>query len=281
MKNILILLMIMSFQAFSYSINPDREHHPLFKVYSRAKIIGPNMKLPGLHFDGNSMKEGRKSVLIPTVVYNKVKMMADSTLTVSSSEAEGSAVHVGENLILTNLHVISSLNKKVPRKCRANFYSKAYFKSSTRFKCKKIHHCSKDLDYCLVEVFNSKRGQALDTTKSAKLNPVFSPINKDKVELFAVGNTNALGIYASSGYGYASYGAQNIKYYASSFSGNSGGGLFNDVGELVGIVRAQSKLLYGTRSFNVAIPLHIIKQDLSLKSKVSKDVINKLNWTTI
>lgn len=207
--------------------------------------------------------------------------MADSTLTVSSSDSEGSAVIVGENLILTNLHVISSLNKSIPNRCKAKFYSTANYSSKTLFRCKKIHHCSNTLDYCLVEVFNSKRGEVLDISKSAKLRAQFNPVNKNNVELFAVGNTGGLGTYASSGYGYAPYGAQNIKYYASSFSGNSGGGLFNDVGELIAIVRAQSKLLYGTRSFNVAIPLQIIKADLTQSSDVSSNIINSLNWLTI
>lgn len=51
-----ILLLLASTQVLCYSINPDREHHPLFKVYSRAKILGENMKLPGLLFDGTDMK---------------------------------------------------------------------------------------------------------------------------------------------------------------------------------------------------------------------------------
>jgi len=264
--------------SFAYSINPKKIHYPLFSVYANGKTVGTQISLPTIYLDVDEVKAGGRSAMLPMQVFENVTGMAQSVLEVRSSAGEGSAVHVGGKLVLTNLHVISSSQNENIKSCRANFYSKAYFRKTTKFKCKKIHYCSKELDFCLLELFDSKRGTELDQSKSAKLRSFYNPQNADEVELFAVGNTGGHGIYASSGYGLDGFGPNNIKYFAGSFKGNSGGGLFTSDGDLVAIVNAQSPNLYGKDAFNVAIPLRLIKKELETNSKLDVKVLKQINW---
>ena len=84
----------------------------------------------------------------------------------------------------------------------------------------------------------------------------------------AIGNPLGFGIHASKGKGLIRT-IQGLKFHAPVFGGNSGGGLFNEKGELIGLVRAQSQDLYSTNSYNVAVDLNLIEADL--KRALGKD----------
>ena len=264
--------------SFAYSINPKKIHYPLFSVYANGKTIGTQISLPTIYLDGDEVKAGGRSTMLPMQIFENVTTMAQSVLEVRSNAGEGSAVHVGGKLVLTNLHVISSSKNEKIKRCRASFYSKAYFRKTTKFKCEKVHYCSKKLDFCLLELTDSRRGTELDQSKSAKLRSFYNPQNSDQVELFAIGNTGGHGIYASSGYGLEGFGPNNIKYFAGSFKGNSGGGLFTSDGDLVAIVNGQTPILYGKDAFNVAIPLRLIKNELETNSNVDMKILKQINW---
>ena len=272
------MALLFSVSCFSYSINPDKIHYPLFDVYAKGRAVGSQINLPTLFFDGSEVRTGGRSTMLPMQVYENVKVMAQSILEVRSTAGVGSAVHIGGKLVLTNLHVISSSKRENIKRCRASFYSNAYGRSLTKFKCKKVHHCSKKLDFCLLELYDSKRGTKLDEDKSAKLKSFYNPTNADEVELFAIGNTGGFGIHASSGYGLEGFGVTNVKYFAGSFKGNSGGGLFSKDGDLVALVNAQTSTLYGKGAFNIAIPLRHIKNELEINSKVENRILKQINW---
>ncbi len=84
----------------------------------------------------------------------------------------------------------------------------------------------------------------------------------------AVGNSRGFGLHFSQGKGLEKY-SNLILFYAPVWGGNSGGSLFDENGEVIGVVRAQSKKLISEESYNVAVPMSIIKArlDSALKDK--------------
>ena len=90
-----------------------------------------------------------------------------------------------------------------------------------------------------------------------------------------VKHLNGFGLHASTGLG-LDYRQGLYLFYAPVFGGNSGGPLFDDQGHVIGVVRSQSKDLYGLDSYNVAISIDRIYQELLYR--VDDQVLSQLNF---
>lgn len=272
----LFLVLIFSVKALSFSVNPKKIKYTPFHVYSNYSLFKDQITLRGVRFSRGKVKKNGLRVTMPKAYYEKVKKMAKSVLRVKSNVGDGSAVHVGGNLVMTNLHVLSeSLNEKI-KYCASIFKTKAFGFKDVSLKCEKIHFCSKKLDFCLLELKDHRKGFSLRNIKAPALLSSFNPPNPKDIELLAIGNTGGYGIHASSGFGMNIHNALKIKFYAGVFKGNSGGGLFNMDGDLVSIVVAQSSKKYSKDSYNIGIQLSAIK--LALEKQVNKYIFEQINW---
>ena len=66
----------------------------------------------------------------------------------------GTAFHIGNNLVLTNVHVLSHSFDNLTECGRFELKEAA---SQTTYTCKKVHFCSKEHDICLIEMNTNKK----------------------------------------------------------------------------------------------------------------------------
>lgn len=282
----LFVLLILSPQqllATPASINPEKTLLPLFKLFEKYWLWGEDhVKVYGLSFSQNRYgraKYGHKgdSHIIPKETFLEARELAWSVFEAFPSEgvdSAGTAFHVGSNLVLTNHHVFSPSRERETYcgdfKIKLNFNQR----NKTLY-CKEVHRCNKEMDYCLIEMWPHRRGYKLSAQEPPALNP-YETYSEDK-EMMAIGNTRGFGIHASKGIGYVSS-PMGASFYAPVFSGNSGGPLFNNEGEVVAVVRAQSISLLSDSSYNVAIPLGDIKEDLENSLGSGHPVLEKIHF---
>lgn len=174
---------------------------------------------------------------------------------------------MGGEFVLTNFHVWN--NKYIMNACDKFKIKTNPDLGSKSFKCKKVHHCSKDLDFCLVEMKASGNTALSRIAEEPKLKIQIetNPITR------LIGNVGGKGLQASKGRGLIQKGT---RYYHQSplFKGASGGPLFNEGGEVIAINYAESKILKGSKAKNYAIPLIFVKRELT--SKVDKSILDQL-----
>lgn len=162
----------------------------------------------------------------------------------------GTGVIISNGLLITNAHVIFSADKSKNEIAKKNGYKAKFAKHYTEFDI--------DLKYVSLEddlaVFSINKGEAVKLAlKQAKIGE----------KCYAVGNAQGQGICMFDGI--ISDSARIVKekefimFTALVTHGNSGGPLFNEMGELVGIVTMGEK---NSSAMNYAIPLKRIKKFL-------------------
>lgn len=158
----------------------------------------------------------------------------------------GTGVIISDGLLITNAHVIFSTNKSKNDIAKNNGYKAKFAKQHTEFNI--------DLKYVSFEddlaVFNINGGE-----------PVKKAIKPAKIgeKCYAIGNAKGQGICMFDGIVSDSSrmikGQEFIMFTALVTQGNSGGPLFNEMGELIGIVTMGDK---NSSAMNYAIPLRRI-----------------------
>lgn len=262
MKFFLVLLLIQT--AYAASVVPDRVITPPLDIYSFLN----NESSPGT-MSVRQLKISETGDLIQSdellrmtkPFYDSFRGMADAVYEVRNGGNEASAVHIGHNLVLTNHHVLTNMNRW-PMNCKT-FQIKDK-DSDLNFFCKKVHFCSLEHDVCIVEMFHiikttrpcyrcQKESKQIAMGASLKLA---SKIDYDDMAITtAIGNTLGLGIHASQGVGLRFF-DPDIAFYAPTATGNSGGALLNSNGFLIGIVKSGTILKISNdpiMAFNMAI----------------------------
>jgi S1-C subfamily serine protease len=275
MKYLTLVLLAFSLSALgSEMLLENVEHHP-YKLYKNFKVTPQGVKVSALVIDGEEEPENT-SFKVSLQNFNHSKRVSEYVFRTSATRGYGSAVLLGGNYVLTNLHVISKIKNPNTKCNHFKINTPAFGLKKEKFKCKKVLYCSKPLDFCLVEMFDGNKGTKLKDLATPVLN-TFQGLSQSE-RITAVGNPSNFGIYASSGFGLENFGPYRFKFYAPVYHGNSGGGIFNDQAELVGLVYGMSLGRRSSDDFNAAIKLSTIRQILSKELKNSQEILSTMNW---
>lgn len=282
MKNVILLLTSILLaniaSAHTKSINPEKVEYNLFDL-STGRLKNGQYSVKGVEFNqiNQTYEDNGAHFKVDKKTYEQAKARAVSVLRATPGDSSthfGTAFHVGGNLIFTNQHVLS-VSRKNTTQCKSFRVRLNSNQRGKSLKCKKVHYCHKGTDFCLIEMHPHRKGYALSKQTPAQLkrNPVISKDNRT----MSVGNSRGFGIHAATGFGLEKYG-NVFKFYAPVWGGNSGGAVFNDHGEVIGLVRAQSTELYSKDSYNVAIPMEFIHMLLTHALKESPEVMSQINF---
>ena len=282
MKKLILILAIAAICveaiANTKSINPDKVEYNLFDISTGYKKNN-EYSVKGISF--NHFREeythNGASFKVDKDTFENAKAWSQAVLRATPGDSFshfGTAFHVGGNLVFTNQHVLS-VSRKNTTQCKHFRVKLNENQKNKTLKCKAVHFCHKSSDFCLIEMSPHKKGYALNNQRpvTLKRTPVFS----DETYVMSIGNTRGFGLHAATGFGLENYG-NVFKFFAPVFGGNSGGAIFNRHGEVIGVVRAQSKKLYGEDSYNVAISLEHIYIMLKEVLKDKPEILNQINF---
>jgi S1-C subfamily serine protease len=304
MKNFILFFMVTS-HAFSRSIVPERIKTPPLQI-SRAKQVQPGVfSVPSLgYFQDGDFKLSGKKVILGRDEFERFQKLSRAVLEMipddggrnqNAEQRRGTAFHIGNNLVLTNHHVLDE-NMSNTSEC-ADFSLQDEF--SNKFECKKVHFCSIEHDICLIEMKNKfKRvsaclfcsGEKVDISlalkASLKIRADFRlPEEKwDQHIVTAIGNPMGWGIHLSQGIGLKQT-PQNTYFWAPITKGNSGGPLLNDNDEVIGVIKRQSRKTIGEQTsltYNLATPSTLVIQLIQEALEVSDpEILTKFKQAVI
>lgn len=188
----------------------------------------------------------------------------------------GTAFLVGQDIVLTNRHVmgIGPTEKVLP--C-GKFSVKLNHKDERIF-CEKVRYCSRNFDYCAVEL--KKMANGLSVGAEVKPLRLSRKIKSSKdLMLFHIGNAAGLGIQASSGRG-VHIREGEFYHYVPTLGGSSGAPIFNEKKEVVGINWAHTGGNYvDDASFNRGVLTETIFNEMKLTHpKTLRDIKSFRSW---
>ncbi|WP_408096072.1 serine protease [Peredibacter sp. HCB2-198] len=239
------------------SVVPPRVVYPNLNIFEKAKNNDDGtVTVKAVSYDefGRFTKNDSKVTLsaeqyetFKTLSMPVFRMIPDPNYP-NGEDRQGTAFSIGENLVLTNNHVLDREFKNTTS-C-ADFQVKN--NEGHTFDCKKVHFCHVKEDVCLIEMRpttirkkdcafcrSEKIEVSLADGPSLKLKAHYSPLDPDKEVTTAIGNSGAWGIHISQGRGIGrnKYG---LLFWAPIRGGNSGGPLLNDENLVIGIVKAET-----------------------------------------
>jgi S1-C subfamily serine protease len=206
----------------------------------------------------------------------------------------GTAFSIGENLVLTNNHVLDESFRN-QNDC-SDF--QVQNSSGETFDCKEVHFCSAQHDVCLIEmapIIKTKRdcfmcagtkyGVSLAQGPSLKLKATYSVDYQQSqdVVLTAIGNSGGHGIHLSRGRGITVV-KDKTYFYAPITQGNSGGALLNAEGLVIGVVKLQSKILISSdpnSAYNIAAPTELVIRLIRESLVNDPETLEKFNRSVV
>lgn len=273
-----ILLTLFSTLVQARSIVPERIVTPSLDLFDRSNKVLANgdveVRVTTYSKRGEFVHHGSKKI-IPLSEYTAMKKTASAVLEMvpdqHSNDEErkgrrGTAFSIGENLVLTNEHVLDSTECSDFQLLDAN---------NNTFDCKRVHFCSVKHDVCLIEMApliktkrdcflcsGTKYEVSLAQGPSLKLKASYTPdyAQTQNEVLTAIGNSGGYGIHYSQGRG-TTVTNDKTYFYAPITNGNSGGALLNSEGLVVGVVKLQSKVYMSNdpnEAYNIAAPTELV-----------------------
>ena len=265
--------------AGTKSINPDRTVRYLFELYDGyTRYTNGTVKVKGLGFNpiSEEYSEKAQSYYMETSEFDYFHNLGLSTFEATPGDdynSFGTAFHVGGNFLLTNQHVLSTKRDNTTQ-CKRFQIKLNYDQYKLRVQCKQVHYCDRERDFCLIEMHEYPRGQSLSDKKGYTINPDIA--YDDTALTTIIGNSRGFGLHASQGSGRSYIDEDSFRFYAPVFGGNSGGPIFNEKDEVIGIVKQQSALLYGERAYNVGISIKEVLRVLE-ENLEDQSILDQLN----
>jgi Trypsin-like peptidase domain len=244
MKQILLslgLLLPFSLQAADLTYDQEKVVYAFLDFINGVKDKDcPDVEVNSYRRNGDFISNDKK-VKLKKEEFEKLDHLSSSVLQMIPKKDPnnlksrfGSAFNIGNNLVLTNVHVLdeSYVNLKY---CKD--FQLRDVRTHQSMSCKKVHYCQVDIDVCLIEMNQMKNVPAL----KLKAHPGITLQDKDSKIVTAIGNSAGDGIKVSEGKGVIPVGKQ-FRFFAPLAHGNSGGPLLDDSGSVIGVVRAMQRL---------------------------------------
>ena len=279
---LLLILIFSSGNLFASpkSINPNRMIDNLFSLNSKKIITDQGVKVKGIKYNeytekydsyGNHFNVSEKT-------YDRAIKLSQSVYRASPGEGSGhgTAFHITGNLILTSQHVLSPSRKNTTQCKSFRIQLNANQKNKT-VKCKKVHFCEIYYDFCLIEMQEHRKGYSV--SKDPDLTLTSKMPYSDETKTMVIGNPMGAGLHASTGFGLEDLNSV-LKFYAPVFGGNSGGPVFNENNEVIGITRTQTLKLISNESYNTASPMRMVLEFLNLELNDRANIKNLLKKVT-
>lgn len=261
MKRTLLLPVILSLFAFSYSFSLD-EGREGFRGLASAWNVVPSRSLSGLHyvFKGFEYKddEGVVHVTGPVIEitqgenggskvyaagfslemdqedFEEEQLLGQSIFQARSATGTtvGTAFLVGRDLVLTNRHIMGIAAEQKKNWVCGEFSILLNHKEE-RVGCHKVRFCSSRYDFCVVQMQKMNNGLFLGAEVRA-LRMAKRVYPGQRVPLLHIGNAGGLGLQASRGQGLKISGGE-FHHYVPTLGGSSGAPLFDEKGQVIGI----------------------------------------------
>lgn len=303
---LLILLTLITTLVQARSVVPERVVTPPLDLFNKSNKVMPNgdveVKVTTWSKRGEFIHRGGKK-LISKNEFEAMKKTASAVLEMvpdqRSNDDErkhrrGTAFNIGENLVLTNNHVLDETFQN--QKDCSDF--QLLDSNGNTFDCKAVHYCSAQHDVCLIEMApliktkrdcflcaGTKYEVSLSQNHSLKLKATYSPDYQQSQEavLTAIGNSAGYGIHYSQGRG-TTVTKDKTYFYAPITKGNSGGALLNDQGLVIGVVKLQSSVHISSdpnAAFNIAAPTELVIKLIRESLVNDPETLEKFNLSVV
>ncbi len=228
--------------ASAWNIIPSRSLsglHYIFKGYTHnekegsVKVTGPVIEITLDEKDSSKVYPDGFTLEMDEEDFEEEQFIGQSIFQARSGSGRtvGTAFLVGQDLVLTNRHVLGVIPKK--RNWSCGVFSILLNHKEERVECEKVRFCSSQFDYCVVQMKKMLNGLSLGT-EIRPLRLARTIRSGPNVQLLHIGNAAGLGLQASRGIGLRLSGGE-FHHYVPTLIGSSGAPLINEQGQVVGI----------------------------------------------